>query len=126
MNSTRPVDDESLAPKIYQLKYVSASDIEDVLNELFLKKTQQRSYWDYYDDTYSSERTDQDVGRLYGKVRITSEPYSNTIIVTSNSKENLDVVENVLKQLDQPSEGGESTLRVWLEVCQVRSPLPAV
>jgi type II secretion system protein D len=108
------VDDESLAPKVYQLKYVSASDIEDVLNELFLKKTQQRNYWDYNNDSYSSERTDQDAGRLYGKVRITSEPYSNTIIVTSNSRENLDVVENVLKQLDQPAEGGESTLRIGL------------
>ena len=36
-----PVSDDSLAPKIYPLKYVSAVDIEDVLNELFLKKTQQ-------------------------------------------------------------------------------------
>jgi len=54
------------------------------------------------------------VGRLYGKVRITSEPYSNTIIVTSNSKENLAVVEEVLKQLDTPSEAGESTLRIGL------------
>jgi general secretion pathway protein D len=51
---------------------------------------------------------------LYGKVRITSEPYSNSLIVTSNSKENLEVVENVLNQLDQPSEAGESTLHVNL------------
>ena len=43
-----PVSDDSLAPRIYPLKYVSATDIEDVLNELFLKKTQQRSYYDYY------------------------------------------------------------------------------
>ncbi len=31
-----PVSDDSLAPKIYPLKYVSAVDLEDVLNELFL------------------------------------------------------------------------------------------
>src|SRR5665213_1181730 len=43
-----PVADDGLAPQIYPLKYVSASDMEDVLNELFLKKTQQRSYYDYY------------------------------------------------------------------------------
>jgi type II secretion system protein D len=109
-----PVNDGSLAPKIYTLKYVSAVDIEDVLNELFLKKTQQRSYWDFFGDD-SSSTADRDVGRLYGKVRITSEPYSNTIIVTSNSKENLAVVEDVLKQLDVPSEAGESTLRVNLK-----------
>ena len=47
-------------------------------------------------------------------MRITSEPYSNTILVTSNSKENLAVVEDVLRQLDSPSEAGESTLHVPL------------
>ena len=108
-----PVSDDSLAPRIYPLKYVSAVDIEDVLNELFLKKTQQRSYFDYYENP--EPQADRDVGRLYGKVRITSEPYANAIIVTSNSKENLAVVEDVLKQLDQPSEAGESTLRIGLK-----------
>lgn len=108
-----PVTDDSLAPKIFPLKYVSAVDIEDVLNELFLKKTQQRSYFFY--DEYPPETPDRDVGRLYGKVRITSEPYANAIIVTSNSKESLAVVEDVLNQLDRPSEAGESTLRVGLK-----------
>jgi type II secretion system protein D len=112
-----PVSDSSLAPRIYPLKYVSASDIEDVLNDLFLKKTQQRNYWDYFDDQSDSDNSSggNDVGRLYGKVRITSEPYSNAIIVTSNSKENFAVIENVLKQLDQPSQAGESTLRIGLK-----------
>jgi general secretion pathway protein D len=114
-----PVTDDSLAPKIYPLKYVSAVDIEDVLNELFLKKSQQRSYYDFiYEEIYGqsgSSNADRDVGRLYGKVRITSEPYSNAIIVTSNSKESLAAVEDVLKQLDRPSEAGESTLRLRLK-----------
>jgi type II secretion system protein D len=110
------IKDDSLAPKIYQLKYVSAVDIEDVLNELFLKKTQQPSYYDYiFGDGGSQPTADRDVGRLYGKVRITSEPYSNTIIVTSNSKESLSVVEDVLRQLDVPSDAGESTLRLGLK-----------
>jgi type II secretion system protein D len=108
-----PITDDSLAPKIYHLKYVSAVDIEDVLNELFLKKTQQRPYFYFYDEEPQTQ-TDRDVGRLYGKVRITSEPYSNTIIVTSNSKESLAAVEEVLKQLDTPSDAGESTLRIGL------------
>lgn len=111
-----PIADDSLAPKIYPLKYVSASDMEDVLNELFLKKQQQRPYWDFYNnDDSDSSANSQDAGRLYGKVRITSEPYANAVIVTSNSKENLAVVEEVLNQLDQPSQAGESTLRVGLK-----------
>jgi type II secretion system protein D len=111
-----PVADDSLAPRIYPLKYVSAVDIEEVLNELFLKKQQQRSYLDYIfsDELPSSSTPDRDVGRLYGKVRITSEPHANALIVTSNSKENLSVIEDVLRQLDTPSEVGESTLRINL------------
>jgi type II secretion system protein D len=108
------IEDDSLAPKIFHLKYVSAVDMEDVLNELFLKKQQNRSYLDYIFDTPQDNSGGQDAGRLYGKVRITSEPYSNTILVTSNSKENLAVVEDVLNQLDSPSEAGESTLHVPL------------
>ncbi len=109
-----PVSDDSLAPTIYPLKYVSATDIEDVLNELFLKKTQTRNYWNPFGDPEESTTSDHDVGRLYGKVRITSEPYSNAIILSSNSKENLAAVEEVLKQLDVPSQAGESTFRIGL------------
>jgi general secretion pathway protein D len=111
-----PINDNGLTPKIFRMKYVSATDIEDVLNELFLKKQQQRGYWDYYYDSYNSPQSSgNDSGRLYGKVRITSEPYSNSIIVTSNSPENLAAVEEVLSQLDVPSEAGETTLRVGLK-----------
>jgi general secretion pathway protein D len=111
-----PVSDDSLAPKIYPMKYASAMDIEDVLNELFLKKQVQRSYFDYfYGDDSDSSTPDRDVGRLYGKVRITSEPNSNALIVTANSKENLAAVEEIINQLDKPPEAGESTLHVGLK-----------
>lgn len=111
-----PVNDDSLAPKIFRLKYVSASDIEDVLNELFLKKQTQRNYFDPYGfpsrDTGDSQ---SGAGKLYGKIRITSEPYANALIITSNSRENLAAVEEVLKELDVPSQAGETTLRVGLK-----------
>ena len=110
-----PVNDDSLAPRIYPMKYASATDIEDVLNELFLKKTQQRSYWDFFDDSSDNSTPDRDVGRLYGKVRITSEPNSNALIVTANSKENLEAVEEVINQLDRPPEAAESTLHIGLK-----------
>lgn len=109
-----PVTDDSLTPRIYPLKFVSAVDIEEVLNELFLKKQQQRSYWDYYFDG-ATETADRNVGRLYGKVRITSEPNSNSLIITANSQEHLSAVEEVLKKLDAPSQAGDTTLRVCLQ-----------
>jgi len=110
-----PVSDDSLAPRIYPMKYANATDIEDVLNELFLKKQPQRSYWDFFGDEGNTSTPDRDVGRLYGKVRITSEPNSNALIVTANSKENLEAVEQIINQLDRPPEAAESTLHVGLK-----------
>jgi type II secretion system protein D len=110
-----PVSDASLAPKIYKMKYVSAADIADVLNELFLRKTQQRTYWDPYGFPSTDRGDDVRAGnKLYGKVRITSEPYSNSIIITSSSAENLAAIEAVLQELDSPSQAGETTMRITL------------
>jgi general secretion pathway protein D len=110
-----PVTDDALAPRIFRLKFVSATDIEDILNELFLKRQTQRNYWDPYGfPTSQQDSSDRSAGRLYGKVRITSEPYANAIIVTSNSKENMEAIEQVLEELDKPSEAGESTMRFRL------------
>jgi general secretion pathway protein D len=115
-----PVSDNGLAPKIIRLKYVSATDIEDVLNELFVKKQQQqqRMYWDPYGNPAQQENERGAGGRLYGKVRITSEPYANAIIISANSPENLAAVEEILSQLDVSSQAGETTLRVGLKFAQ--------
>jgi general secretion pathway protein D len=122
-----PINDSSLAPKIYRLKYVSATDIEDVLNELFLKRTQQqRTYWDPYMSMLDNANDQGSGGKLFGKVRITSEPYSNSIIITSNSPESLNAVEEVLKQLDSPSQAGESTMRITLNFARATTVASSV
>lgn len=108
-----PVSGDSLAPKIIRMKYMSAVDVEEVLNELFLKKQQQRAYWDPY-GLPNMDRDNQNAGRLYGKIRITSEPYANALIITANSKESMAAIEEVVKELDVPSQAGETTLRVPL------------
>jgi type II secretion system protein D len=107
-----PIQDNSLAPKIVLLENVSAGDIEDVLNELFLRKTTQRSYFDDYFNP--QPKADRDVGRLYGKVRITSEAANNSLIITANSQENLDAVIAVVKELDKPSAAGDTTFHIKL------------
>lgn len=110
-----PITDDSLVPRIFQLKFVSAVDIEEVLNELFIQEDNSRDYFNVFYYGYNSNSSNSNnTGRLMGKLQITSEPYSNSIIVTSNSVENMTVVENVLKQLDVPSSAGETTLRVPL------------
>ncbi len=102
-----PVDGEELMPLILPLKYVRALDMEDVLNTLFLRKSMQQNSRYYYDPVETEER---DIGRLYGKVRITSESYTNSLIVASNAQENLDAIEKLVKQMDVSSPNGETTL----------------
>jgi general secretion pathway protein D len=108
-----PITDKNLAPKIVPLENVSAGDIEDVLNELFLKKTTQRSYYDDYFNPQPAQ-ADRDVGRLYGKVRITSVAANNSLVITANSQENLDAVIAVVKELDKPSAAGDTTFHIKL------------
>jgi type II secretion system protein D len=108
-----PIQENSLAPKIVPLENVSAGDIEDVLNELFLKKSTQRSYYDFFNEE-PPQVADRDVGRLYGKVRITSEAAANALIITANSQENLDAVIAVVKELDKPSAAGDTTFHIRL------------
>jgi type II secretion system protein D len=108
-----PVQDNNLAPRIIPLENVNAGDLEDVLNELFLKKTTERSYFDFFNEA-PQQQADRDVGRLYGKVRITSEAAANALIITANSQENLDAVISVVKQLDKPSAAGDTTFHIKL------------
>lgn len=112
-----PISEDSLTPQIFQLEYVSAVDMEEVLNELFNESTGQRNYWDPWDNRRNNS-SNTNTGRLLGKVKITAEPYSNSIIVSSNSPENTAAVVDVLKTLDIPSQAGETTLRVPLNFAE--------
>ena len=104
-----PIESEDLVPRIYPLKYVGAEDVKGVLDELFLKEDSDRPYWwgDSGDD-------DNEVGRLYGKVRIAAEPSTNSLIVTSDSSENFDALERILQKLDVRNADAEATLNVPL------------
>ena len=104
------VEGAELAPLVLPLTYLRAYDVEDILNTLFIKKDRPDD-WYWYDD-YQEE--DQDIGRLYGKVRLTSDSYTNSLIVVSNSKENLDAIRIFVEELDKQSPTGETTLRVPL------------
>ncbi len=102
-----PVSDEDLAPRIFPIKYSDAAGIKKVLDELFIKKSNDRPWWAQSDSS-------DEVGRLFGKVRFATDPFSNSIIVTTNSAENFEVIERILAQLDRRSPDREETLYVQL------------
>ena len=57
----------------------------------------------------------QEVGRLYGKVRFVNEPATNSVIVITNNQENLPIIEDLIGQLDRPSVEYANTMVYPLE-----------
>ncbi|MBN2309838.1 MAG: hypothetical protein JXR94_12755 [Candidatus Hydrogenedentes bacterium] len=110
----RPIDADQVAPRIYRMKFIDATEATEVLNEIFgTGSSKSGGYYDYWWDRYNEG--DEEVGRLYGKVRFVPETTTNSIIVTTNNKENFRVIEDFLVQLDDSSPDAANTMVVRLE-----------
>ncbi|MFO8008146.1 MAG: secretin N-terminal domain-containing protein, partial [Candidatus Brocadiia bacterium] len=98
----QPIDTAEVAPRIYHIENMDAKEMTDVLNQIFgtEEEQQQSGYWYYYSRRYQQE--DQ-IGRLYGKVRFVHEPSTNSIIVITNNAENFRIIEELLERLDRRS-----------------------
>jgi type II secretory pathway component GspD/PulD (secretin) len=111
----QPIDAEQVAPRIYRIRYVDAKEMTDVLNKIFgVDDTAGTSgYYDYIFGRYGS--TKEEVGRLYGKVRFVPETTTNSIIVTTNNKENFKIIAEFIKDLDKFSPEAANTMVVTLK-----------
>ncbi len=109
-----PLDADQAAPRIYRLTYVDATELTEVLNELFGgDDTRSGGYYDYLYGGSSSGSTD--VGRLYGKVKFVPETSTNAIIVTTNNKENFRIIEGFIRELDRNNPEAANTMVVSLQ-----------
>lgn len=111
----RPIDPEEVAPRIFHIRYVDAKEMTDVLNEIFGVADTGNS-GGYYDYWYGGQNEKENqVGRLYGKVRFVPETTTNSIIVTTNNRENFKIIESFIKDLDQFNAEAANTMVVRLE-----------
>ncbi len=107
------VDQDEISPRIYHIENVDAKEMTDVLNQIFgIEDTQQRQpYWFYR----SRAQGDDQVGRLYGKVRFVQEPSTNSVIVITNNAENFSIIEDLLQRLDRAMPEYANTMVYELE-----------
>jgi general secretion pathway protein D len=112
----KPLPIEAVVPRIYDLKYSDPVKVRDLLEGLFGRGTpggstapggqqgggggqaQQRS-------TGSSSST-QGVGRLAGQFSFQAIPDTGRLVVVSKSPDNLNVIDEIVKGLDQPQTAG--------------------
>ncbi len=83
-------------PKVYHIENGEAETLAQTLQNLF-SDTDYRSGW-YYG--YPQETS---ISGLSGKVRVTADVTTNSIIVMASSPRAFDVIEQMLKELDKPS-----------------------
>jgi len=109
-----PIDAEQVAPRIFPIKYCDAKELTDVLNKVFGVEDTSRTggYYAYLASRYGDK---SEVGRLYGKVRFDPLISTNSIIVTTNNKENFAIVEQFINDLDRTAPEAANLLVVTLK-----------
>ncbi len=110
-----PLDTDQVAPRIYHMKYVDATEMTTVLNDIFGNQTsssrRRGGYYDYLYGGYNNE----EIGRLYGKVRFVPEMTTNSIIVTTNNDDNYKIIDKFINELDQFNPEAANTMVVRLK-----------
>ena len=89
----RPVKEDTVAPRIYDLKNSDPVKVRDALRELFGQPG-------------SGGSTASSVGRLAGQFTFEALPEQSRLIVLSKSPDNLDAIDEIVLKLDTPQTAG--------------------
>jgi type II secretion system protein D len=91
-------------PRVYHIQHGEAETLAETLQNLFTDT-------DYQRGNYYGAAREVNVSSLSGKVRVSADPVTNSIIVMASSPRAFDVVEEMLKKLDQPSvQAGQTSI----------------
>ncbi|MCC6682026.1 MAG: hypothetical protein IT445_14085 [Phycisphaeraceae bacterium] len=98
----RPLDLEEVQPKVYYLRYTDPVQVQTLLENMFSKSqsTSSGSWWN------PTTTTTNAVGRLFGQFSFEALSGTNTLIVSSTSKANYKVIDELLTRIDTPQEAG--------------------
>lgn len=94
----KPLPDEAVVPRVYDLKNSDPIKVRDLLEGLFGKGTTTTQG--------NSTTTSQGVGRLAGQFSFQALPDSGRLIVVSKSPDNMAVIDKIIDGLDQPQSIG--------------------
>ncbi|MGQ9608376.1 MAG: secretin N-terminal domain-containing protein [bacterium] len=88
--------------RIYPLKYADAESIAEILGNIY-QQGQSRGGMDRFFWMPRSSRGQQRTGVLTGTITVEAYTRTNSVIVTTTSARNFEVVEKLLEQLDAPT-----------------------
>jgi type II secretory pathway component GspD/PulD (secretin) len=109
----QPIQKVDVLPRIYKIKNGDATELQQVLNNIFSDRTSGATT-DYY-RWRPNARTQSAVGRLSGKVSFSADANTNSIIAITNNKANYDIIDEVVREIDQPNPELANTLVISLK-----------
>ena len=95
LDTPLPVSKEE--PRVYPVKNVRASDVATLINNLFTQNQQNMGFF------FGYNQQQQGLTGLTGKVKVLSDPTTNSIIVIAGTPRAFEVVEKLIKELDRIS-----------------------
>jgi len=95
----RPLPEEAVVPKIYDLKNTDPVKVRDLLEGLFGTPSSGAG-------TGATAQQTQGVGRLAGQFSFQAVPEAGRLVVISKSPDNLFVIDQIIEGLDQPQTAG--------------------
>ncbi|HBS28676.1 MAG TPA: hypothetical protein DEB06_04310, partial [Phycisphaerales bacterium] len=95
----RPLPEEAVVPKIYDLKNTDPIKVRDLLEGLFGTPSSSAG-------TGTTASASQGVGRLAGQFSFQAVPEAGRLVVISKSPDNLFVIDQIIEGLDQPQTAG--------------------
>lgn len=101
----KPLPDDAVIPRVFKLQYIDPIKARDTLEGLFgATSTRTTSFGGFFGG--QSSTTSQGAGRLAGQFSFQASPETSSIIVVAKSPDNMDVIEKVISDLDQPRNAG--------------------
>lgn len=93
------IPDLEAATRIFQLKNADAQDVADLLSNMYQSNQgRDRFFW-----LPRSSRESQGVGAITGTITVSAYPRTNSVIVTTSSARNFELVKNLIEEMDQPT-----------------------
>lgn len=105
----RPLPEEAVVPKIYNLVNTDPVKVRDLLEGLFgsgTSSTAGRTTGGNNQNAGASSGTSQGVGRLAGQFSFQAIPESSRLVVVAKSPDNIAVIDTIIADLDKPQTAG--------------------
>lgn len=98
----RPLDFGAVSPRVYTLAHSDPVQVQELLESMFTttRTSTSGAWWE------RSEETTQPVGPLFGQFSFEALRGSDKLIVTAKSTDSYVVIDDLIKDIDQPQEAG--------------------